>query len=131
MTGRVNETNNIVMDSCKDIELHVFSFPYSHEPKVDCVWCIPYEEMDIYEVYKDGVLAASTETGEDIKQPHEFDHDHYTNLFRKKSTRQLMYQDTDVRKFEHHTYSVTGYRKDSSGTVLDTRKSVETTIEVC
>ncbi len=65
-----------------------------------------------YELYRDGVKIAESENAEgksDFCQPTVFDHDHHTNLFRKKSTHQLMYEDTNVAKFRQYAYHVRYY----------------------
>lgn len=67
--------------------------------------------VDKYELYRNGELIAAT--GETDYGPFErptlFDHDHHTNLFRKDSNHQLMYEDIDVAKFKEYSYYVKYY----------------------
>ena len=75
-----------------------------------------HEYVDKYELYRDGIKIAEydKENRSDFAQPTLFDHDHHTNLFRKESTHQLMYEDSDVRKFREYSYCVKYYHDNES-----------------
>lgn len=75
------------------------------------------EHVDKYEVYRDGVKIAEYDTASklsDFEHPTLFDHDHHTNLFRKESNHQLMYEDGDISRFREYSYYVKYYRGDAS-----------------
>ena len=75
-----------------------------------------HEYVDKYELYRDGVKVAEyDETNQSaFAQPTLFDHDHHTNLFKKESSHQLMYEDADVRRYREYSYSVKYYHGDES-----------------
>lgn len=49
---------------------------------------------------------------EELHKPEEFDLDHHTNLFRKKSKYELCYHDENAKKYQTYTYQVNGYVDD-------------------
>lgn len=92
------------------------------------IWTIPYDGITEYDVYRDGVIIASSSTHEFVS-PTVFDHDHHTNLFRKDSKLKLMHIDENVERYRNYTYKIIARRTDEDGTVRDTITSNTATIE--
>lgn len=77
------------------------------------------EYVEKYELYRDGVKIAESVNEEgksDFVRPTTFDHDHSTNLFRKETNHQFMYEDTKVNKFREYAYQVKYYHAETEYT---------------
>lgn len=80
------------------------------------------EGIERYELYRDGekIAESAPATSEDSEQiafpgfekPTVFDHDKHTNLFRKNSNHELMFEDVNVRRFHQYGYRVKYYFND-------------------
>ena len=82
--------------------------PISMHDRVYIVWEIPHDKITGYEIYRDNVMIASSVDGDDkiFVPPTLFDRDFGTNLFRKSSTKQLMYIDENVQRYQNYSYRI-------------------------
>ena len=93
----------------KELNMHLVSTGYPPK-QVYIIWTVPHNSITDYEVYRNGVLIASTAMGSKFESPTIFDSDHHTNLFRKMSIHKLMFIDEDVQAYQHYTYKVVAKR---------------------
>lgn len=116
--------------------------------KVYAIWDIPYDEMNYYELWRNGVIIQQTELDnkgvpvgptaihtdlEDANpfvHPCLFDHDHHTHLFWKDSNHQMMFIDEEVFKYQEYWYLVIGKRINENGDVMDEIRSNVSYVEV-
>ena len=97
--------------------------------KVYIIWEVPHDKINGFEIYRDGKVIASSLNEDGLKifiPPTMFDHDHHTNLFKKKSSHQLMYIDEDVYQYQEYKYEVTAFRKDENDVIVETIHSEPT-----
>lgn len=89
--------------------------------KVYIIWEIPHDNITGYEIDRNGVTIASSfsEEPSEFVSPTMFDHDHHTNLFKKKSTHQLMFIDESVHPYQEYEYQVIAVRKNDNGDVVE------------
>lgn len=96
------------------MKIEMYALVLSYAKKIYVIWnqC---DYFDKYELYRDGVLIGETREKDfgPFKRPTVFDTDHHTNLFRKKSSGQLMYEDEDIKSFVEYEYEIKAYRKDT------------------
>lgn len=107
------------------MEIHAISTPYT-SGKVYVIWEIPHDKINGFEVYRDDKLIATSFSEDGLKTfvpPTMFDSDHHTNLFKKKSTHQLMYVDENVYKFQSYKYQVVAKRVNSDNQLMEEIKS--------
>lgn len=91
--------------------IQVIATPCSYTNSIHVVFN-DNEYVDKYELYRDGVKIAESENEDgksDFSRPTMFDHDKGTNLFRKESNHQLMYEDANVVRFHEYAYQVKYY----------------------
>jgi hypothetical protein len=88
--------------------------------KVYIIWEIPHDKISGYEIDRNGITIASSflEEPSEFIQPTMFDHDHHTNLFRKDSTKQLMFIDENVQPYQEYEYQVIAKRINENGDTL-------------
>ena len=81
------------------------AFYSCYENQVYVIWLDNNPLFTNYSIIRDGKEIMSGKR-EDFHHPEEFDHDHHTNLFRKRSKHELCYHDTDIQKFHEYWYQV-------------------------
>lgn len=93
--------------------------------KIYIIWEVPYDGLTGFEINRNGETIASSffEKPSEFVQPTMFDHDHHTNLFRKDSTRKLMFVDENVQRYQHYEYQVIAKRISDTGDIIDQIKS--------
>lgn len=106
------------------MEAHAISNGYT-SGKVYIIWEIPHDDISGYEIDRDGVTIASSFTEEpaEFVSPTLFDTDHHTNLFRKGSTKQLMFVDENVHPYQKYEYQVIAKRVNESGEIMEQLES--------
>lgn len=89
--------------------------------KVYIIWEIPHENINGYEIDRDGKTIASSffEEPTEFIQPTMFDHDHHTNLFKKDSTRKLMFIDENVKPYQEYEYQIIAKRINDAGDTIE------------
>lgn len=86
------------------------------------VWDIPHDKINSYQVYRNGILLADSTNPEQanlFKKPTVFDHDHWTNLFRKITSHQMMFLDEGTHKYQKYKYHVVAQAISDSGVITD------------
>ena len=105
------------------MEAHAISNGYM-TGKVYIIWEIPHDDISGYEIDRNGVTIASSLTEDEegkakFVSPTMFDHDHHTNLFKKDSTKQLMFVDENVYPYQHYEYQIIAKRINDIGEVME------------
>ncbi len=102
--------------------------------KVYVIWEILHDNITGYEVFRDGVLIASSlpdaENPVTFEHPTMFDHDHGTNLFKKDSTHKLMFIDETVQQYQYYTYQVLATRVNDANIPVEIHASEKIMVQV-
>lgn len=81
------------------------AFYSKYENHVYIVWLDTNPLYTDYSVIRDGKEIASGKRW-DFHHPEEFDNDHRTNLFRKRSKHELCYHDIDIQPYQEYWYQI-------------------------
>ena len=89
--------------------------------KIYIVWDIPHDNITGYEIDRNGETIASSffEEPSEFVSPTMFDYDHHTNLFKKNSTKQLMFVDENVKPYQQYEYQVIAKRTNEVGDIVE------------
>lgn len=86
------------------------------------VWPEPYEAIQEYELYRNGVSIAVADVSDkeiDFNRPIYFDNDKETNLYFKSSLHKWHFTDSKVNKHALYKYQVVGRRANEDGELMD------------
>lgn len=95
------------------------AFYMCYTQEIHVVWPVPYEEINAYELYRNGELIASTDDRSPFGPPIMFDNDKETNLYFKSSLHKIHYTDTDIKKHTKYVYKVIGKRRNENDELMD------------
>lgn len=94
------------------------AFYSDYENQVFIVWLDNNPLYTDYSIIRNGKEIVSGKR-EDFHHPEEFDNDHRTNLFRKRSKHEWCYHDTDIQQYQEYWYQVVYRQLAEDGTELN------------